>query len=258
MFHIKSIFSKVSISFFIYIIIFLSLLSGLFWNVIIFLMIIVIHEAGHVIISSLFNWRIKKIDINICGGYITYDDYIDKPFHEELLVAFSGIFFQSVFYILCFFVYRLRIIDSNTIIMIKKYHEMIMLFNLLPIIPLDGSKILNVILNYFMPYKKTLLVSAIISFIVLLSFFYFIRINLSVIIVMAFIIKKTYSFIFNIPFLFNRFLLEIYLRKKHYKNNNYIKKENVLKFKRQCNNYILLNNKYIIDYEYLKTRYFIW
>ena len=41
-------------------------------------MVIIIHEVGHIILSLYFKWKIKRVDITICGGFITYDDVIDK------------------------------------------------------------------------------------------------------------------------------------------------------------------------------------
>ena len=39
-------------------------------------------------------------------------------------------------------------------ILFKNYHYTLLCFNLLPIYPLDGGRILNCIINYLLPYKK--------------------------------------------------------------------------------------------------------
>ena len=79
----KSIYKKIKLSPFFLLIIFISLISGLFKDVITLFMIIIIHELGHIILSYLFKWNIKSVEIGVFGGFITYDDVIDKPFIED-------------------------------------------------------------------------------------------------------------------------------------------------------------------------------
>ena len=79
----KNIYKKIEISKSLIIIIFLSFLSGLFKDIITLFMIIIIHEIGHILVSRIFKWKIYKIKLNITGGYVVYDEEIDKPFKEE-------------------------------------------------------------------------------------------------------------------------------------------------------------------------------
>ena len=53
-----------------------------------------------------------------------------------------------------------------------EYNLYILLFNLLPIFPLDGSKIFNLFLNQLFSFKKSHIYSIILS-IIMLSFFLF-------------------------------------------------------------------------------------
>ena len=59
-------------------------------------------------------WYVK-IDITICGGFITYDEEIDKPFIEEFLISISGFLFQGILYLI------LSILMRNGIITDKLY-----------------------------------------------------------------------------------------------------------------------------------------
>ena len=67
----KSIYKKIKLSPFFLLIIFISLISGLFKDVITLFMIIIIHELGHIILSYLFKWNIKSVEIGVFGGFIT-------------------------------------------------------------------------------------------------------------------------------------------------------------------------------------------
>ena len=87
----KSIYKKIKLSPFFLLIIFISLISGLFKDVITLFMIIIIHELGHIILSYLFKWNIKSVEIGVFGGFITYDDVIDKPL-TYVILKFIGLY----------------------------------------------------------------------------------------------------------------------------------------------------------------------
>lgn len=234
----RSICKKIEIKPELLIVFFLSFLSGLFRDVLIFFTIIFIHEIGHIITSLLYNWKIKKVSFGICGGFITYEEKIDKPFNEEFLIAISGFLFQILFYLLAFFFYKNNILDIKLMYLIQKYDYSIFLFNILPIIPLDGSKIINVILNLFFTFKKSLKITFFISTltIILVLFnmiFLSIKIECSYIMIFLFLIKKIIIFYKDISYLFNRFLFERYAYPNKYKKINVIKGYNLEKLKRQ-------------------------
>lgn len=256
----KSFYSKIKVSFFLYILIFISLISGLFRDVLAFLIIIVVHEIGHIITSKMFNWKIKCVHFYICGGFIEYDNKIDKPFKEEFLVSISGILFQSIFFLLCTILNKYGIIDNSNLLIIKKYHLSILIFNLIPIIPLDGSKIVNVFFNMFLPYKKSLYLTFLLSMLCFLLFIYIIffknyPLNVSIIMVLSFILNKLYSYLFDIPYLYNTFLLERFLNKKRYKKNSYIKSMDLKMLKRQRNNYFYNGKNYVSEFIILAKRF---
>lgn len=214
----------------------------------IFFLVILIHELGHIITSLLYNWKIKKISFGICGGFILYDDKIDKPFKEEFLIAISGFLFQSLFYLFSYFLYKNNIIGAKQMFLIEKYHYSILFFNMLPILPLDGSKIINVLLNLFIPYKKSLLVSSFISFVsivlVFISFFILnIKIEYSYIMIFFFLIKKIIIFYKDIPYLFNRFLFERYSNPIKSRKKRVIKGYHLDFLKRQITHEFLIGKK---------------
>ena len=98
----KSIYKKIKLSPFFLLIIFISLISGLFKDVITLFMIIIIHELGHIILSYLFKWNIKSVEIGVFGGFITYDDVIDKPFIEEIIISLGGFLMQGLIFLVTY------------------------------------------------------------------------------------------------------------------------------------------------------------
>ncbi len=245
----KSICSKIFVSPFFIFIIFLSLISGLFKDVITLFMVIIIHETGHVITSLIYEWKIKKIDITICGGFITYDEEIDKPFNEELLIAISGFIFQGLLYFIINIFHAYDLIDIKTLNLIDKYNLSVFLFNVLPIYPLDGSKVLSIFLNMMLPYKKSVKLTSIISiimiaFIILFYIIFDLDLEYSYIMILGFIISKILKVIKDVPYLFNKLLFERYKRPIHTNKYIYIKTDDINQFRRRRKNYFKINNHY--------------
>lgn len=214
-------------------------------------MIVFIHELGHITMALFFNWNIKKINIYPFGGYTIFDESINKPFIEEFLIFIGGILFQLLLYI--FF----NLFVDNTAYIYKifiSYNFAILIFNMLPIIPLDGSKILNIITNYIFPFKKSHIIIIYISYIVLLVLLLFYKdINMITIgILLLFILIKEHR---NHLYLFNSFLLERYFKNIRYKKNNIINKDKLENMKKYFNNIFIKNNKYYSEKEIIKNRY---
>lgn len=256
----KSIYKKVDISYLFLLVIFLSLISGLFRDIITLFLVIIIHEIGHIITSKVFKWKIKKISIGLCGGFITYDEVIDKPFIEEFLISISGFLMQFVFFLISYVLYENNIIDIKTFYLIKKYNLSVFLFNLFPIIPLDGSKIINLIFNLFLPYKLSLKFVNVISviFILLVScyfIFFNIKIEYSYIMILSFLIKTIINSIKDVPYLFNRFLFERYKCPLINGKYSFINGYKLNKLRRQKRHLFLINNKRYSEKKLLSKRF---
>ena len=246
----KNICNKIKISPFLIILIFISLISGLFRDIISFFIVIIIHEIGHIITSKIFNWQIKRIDITICGGFITYDEVIDKSFKEELLVSISGFLSQLILFVIIFLFYKVGIVDHKIYFLINKYNLSIFLFNFILIYPLDGSKIFYILLNMFLPYKLSLKVLDIISVLsiifILIAFRLFnIRLEYSYIIILYFILLKIITHIKESPYLYNRLLFERYIYPIKVSKYNYVINNDLKKFKRRKIYYFKIGNHYI-------------
>ena len=165
-----------------YVVAFISFLTGNFKNFIIFSSIIIVHETGHIIGAWLFKWKIDRVILLPFGGITIFNEHIDKPLKQELIIAFLGPLFQVIFYL---------IFKNNNVF--NNYNIAILLFNLLPIHPLDGSKILNVFFNEFISFKNSHLSTIISSVITLIILFVGIRYNLLLIFNSFFLNRGNYQ-----------------------------------------------------------------
>ena len=147
------------------------------------------------------------------------------------------------------------LITDNVIIL--KYNKYIMLFNLLPIIPLDGSKILFEIYALIMPYKKVIKYYYLTSFIFIIIYFIFnYKYNLNNYMIIILFIYKTIEVIKNRNILYEKFILEraLYdIKFNKVKNKN----EDINKYLKDTKYYYKYNNKIISDKEYLKNKYYL-
>lgn len=213
---IINFFKGIKVSKYTYIIVLLALITGQIKELLGLFIIILSHEFGHYFMSKIFKWNIDKIYLYPFGGLIKYNEKIDKPFKEELLIAISGILNQFLVYLLFLLLNKYYFISDYFFNIIKNYNYSIILFNLIPIIPLDGSKILNIILNKLFNFRKSYIILNIISIILLIIFIF--KSNISLIIVILFLIYKIYLNIKNKDFIFNRFVLEKYLYPDDFKD----------------------------------------
>lgn len=182
-------------------------------GLIIFL-IVIIHEIGHVFFIKLFKYKILDITIYPFGGVTRVFKDINTPVKREVLIASGGILFQLLLFIIIHFLP----VSPLTKDLMYKYNLSIMFFNMLPIIPLDGSIILQALLNKLFSFKTSYYISFFVSCLgivfYLLSNYWF---SLNNYLIVTLFVVKTYYAYKNYNYIFNKFLLERYLNKYEFK-----------------------------------------
>ena len=148
------------------------------------------------------------------------------------------------------YLYSLGFIREYTYNLYNLYNSQMIFFNLLPIYPLDGGKILSLILYKFFSYYTANIIVIIVSFLIIL-FIVFLNIydcNYSNIMVMGFIFCCLYKFFINRKHLYNRFLLERYLYDIKYSRIKII--NNIKKMFKNKSHIFISNNNYILEKEF--------
>lgn len=127
----------------------LSLMSGYLKWYLASLMIVCIHELCHLLMAYSFHFQIKKIEILPFGAYLSLEDFYFHPIWQEICVVLAGpCSHLLIFFCINFFdngVFKEYLLDMN---------RLVFLFNLMPIYPLDGSRIIGLILQRLMDLKK--------------------------------------------------------------------------------------------------------
>lgn len=169
----------------------------------------------------------------------------------EFLVLIMGPIFQTIAYVL------LTLIFKNSYL-VKAYHIGILKFNLLPIYPLDGGKLMNLLLNVIFPYKRSLKIIIYISYIITICILFSSNsITLNVIITYTLLIILIRKEEIKINFQYNKFLLERYINNYSFKRKTIIKNNN--NFYRFRENIIKENNTIYREKDYLIRKYnYFW
>ena len=222
------------------------ILIGYFRLCFCFMLLILIHELGHILVSKIFSWKIDKIIILPLGAFTKFNEPLNRPLIEEFLIAISGVIFQFIVFLLI-----KNYIDYKYFNYINYF---IITFNLLPIYPLDGAKVLNIILNVFTSYNSSIIITYIVSYIfIFLTTILFFRINKIIILVLFLLLIDVYKLNKQRKVLFNKFLLERYLNNYNFKHEKIIK--NAKSMKREYRHIFNIGCKYVTEKEFLNKMF---
>ena len=135
-----------------YLFMILAFVTGLFVQYLIILSIVLIHELGHFLMARLLGWRIEKLMLWFFGGVMVTDEHLSRPIYEEFLVVIAGPL-QHVFIHIGLFYFGDLLLGEQLLTEAYQYNIWILLFNLIPIWPLDGGKCVQLGLTSLFPFK---------------------------------------------------------------------------------------------------------
>lgn len=158
---------KIKIHYSFYLLLFIGFFSGILKEVLIFIIIVILHELSHLLTSLIFKKKINFITITLIGGVIDLDSN-EKGIIQEFIINISGILMNLLLVII------IKSFKENYYTkLIFEYNLIMIIFNSLPIYPLDGYRILDLIwFNYNNKYKVVKIVSFI-SFVLCIVFIIF-------------------------------------------------------------------------------------
>lgn len=231
------------------------ILTGYFHNLIVFTSIIIIHELGHYIIAKIQQFKVEKIIIYPYGGLVKMNNLLNTNINKELTVAISGIIFQIIYYLFILILYNQGIIREYIFNLFTTYNKSILIFNILPIHPLDGSKILNLLLTKIIPYNianKLNIVISLITLIIIIKINYY-NFNYTLILTLGIIIDNLIKYYKQLKYIFNKFLLERYIYKIYYKNTKKI--NNINQMYKEKYHILKDKDRYITEKQALSNKF---
>ena len=195
----------------------LAIITARFMELTLFLLIILIHELGHAAAASFFSWRIKRIALLPFGGVAEMDEHGNRPIKEEMIVILAGPLQHLWMMGGAFLLFQFALLPKELFDIFIYYNLMVLLFNLLPIWPLDGGKLvflfLSVIHSFPKAHQTAMMISA--SSIILFTVFtvFLSPTNLNIWVIIAFLLFSLYYEWKQGRYVFIRFLLERYYGK---------------------------------------------
>ena len=240
--------NKIYISPSILILIFMGIFLKIINELLFLFLICFIHELGHVLMSLIFHCKIKKITISIFGFSADIENIEYHPFFQQLFIYLAGPITFFVSFLLLFILKERGVINLYEYQVYMKNNLTLALFNLIPLYPLDGGRIVDIVYKKFFPVKES------IKFRKLWS-------GISLIPVTLILVKEKQFFLFILIVVFALINLLLskneyiaYLKTRIFKENHFPKKYS---FKNEIfhfsNNYYLFDNQVMTEKDIIPT-----
>lgn len=187
--------------------------SGLYIEILLFFLVIILHECGHITALKLFKQKINTFNITIVGGILDVE-YKDLNILKEMIISLSGVAVNSLILII------LRYLDNVYYqdILIN-YNQLLIVFNLLPIYPLDGYRFFEALLKVRNePFKEQKLLNYISMITLTITFslaVYYFK-SISIVVVFSFLVYHNILLYSK----YTQFVLQKYVRRYNYKRFN--------------------------------------
>lgn len=115
----------------------------------------IIHELGHMLTGLIFKLKVDKLEIMPCGVSVSFKESknmsIKKIELKKILIALAGPATSLFLVVLYTYINTLYISKQDAVYA----NLLILLFNLIPLYPLDGGRIIKGILNIEIGYEKS-------------------------------------------------------------------------------------------------------
>ena len=225
------IISKIKFDNSFYFFLILIILTGMFKEFSFIFILLLCHEFGHALTGILLKLNLISITFYPYGGLTLFNKLENSSINKEIIILIMGPIFQIITYFILITIFKYQYITN--------YHLSILIFNMLPILTLDGGKLLNLILNKFFNYLTSFYINVVISFItivILIIFCITYYHNLNLFLMSIFLIFKIINSIKDIKYYYHKFILERYLYNFNF-NKHEISK-NIYNFYMERNHYI--------------------
>ena len=216
------------------------ILTGNFNYFIAYFSLLIIHELGHAITGIILGYKLIKIDFYPMGGVTILDLPINISLNKEILILLMGPIMQTLGYLLL----------RNIFPYIKLYHYTLLIFNLLPLYPLDGGRIINILFNYRFNYLNSFRITYYISIMMIIILFSYnmVFFNLNLFLMIILLLFKLIKLYKDRYYYYHKLLLERYLYNYHFKKIKNIENINLLYRDRYHYINFIKEEKYLKNY----------
>ncbi|MED5043028.1 M50 family metallopeptidase [Geobacillus stearothermophilus] len=196
----------------------MAVLTAHFKQLCLLFFIVLVHELGHAAAATFFSWRVKRILLLPFGGVAEVEEHGNRPFREEWIVTLAGPAQHLWLGVAACFFWKAGWMDDGSWELFFRYNVAVFVLNLLPVWPLDGGKLLFLLLSYRRPFSEAhrnmvaisaaMLVAGVILLLVAVPR------QLELWVIAAFLAHAVWQEWKQHPYIVMRFLLERYYGKK--------------------------------------------
>ncbi len=219
-----------------YVVMLICFITGYFKYFSLYTLALIIHEAGHIFAALVLKWKIDKVTLYPFGCMTTFNQKLNSSVIEEFFILLFGPLFQILFYM----------------IYPTPYNLFILIFNLLPIYPLDGSKIYFLLLSIITSYYKAYIITFILSYVTIFILFIY-DISFLSWLILIYIVYDLTKYVKSLKSIMLKFYYERYTYPFKYKRNNIIKGYHPKKMIKVKNNYFIINKQCYHEKEILNS-----
>lgn len=166
--------------------------------------IVCFHEMFHYIFAKIYHFDIDGVEVLPFGAFLSLQDYGLHHIVEELVTILAGLCSHLFLYFIIMY------FGANPYLL--AVNKLVFIFNILPIYPLDGSKIILLISSVFMDYQKAIKLQIKIS-ILALSILVIVQPETSHLVVYAYLLYLNYQYIKE----YRVYLIRLYTNRRHIK-----------------------------------------
>lgn len=230
------------------ILILIALLAGFIKKILLIYSLVLLHEMGHILACYYQKRRIISFELIPFGGIIEFENDKNTNLLSEMLIVIAGPLVNLLL---------MPFLKGEMAV----YNQIILGFNLLPIFPLDGGRIFEIILMRFFYFKRAVKISLLVSVITIMLcsiYVIFEAFSLSVLFVFAFLLYKNVMQYVKREERYMLFLTQKYLYPNPNLKNHFLqitKKGFMGFFHKGVNNNIGVKEKYKSE-KYLLDRFF--
>lgn len=211
----------------------MSLLAGEIEYYVLSLFIVLVHEMAHYISALYFCFEINKIVVLPFGAYLQLNDMYLHDIKEELCVVLAG----PATHLFLFYIIQI-IFEGRIEEYLLTFNSFVFIFNMLPIYPMDGHRMISLLIQSVCDLKTSLYISlkiSVLSFCIL-SMFYF---EIETFVIIVYLLQSQLQYYFSIPDI----LRSVYAHINYEDQSRKIIIQKEYKYKRGYNNFYIINNK---------------
>ena len=136
----------------------------------IFILFIFLHELVHILVGLALGLKLSGINVNILGFSAQLYSYQNRKSYIKIITYLAG----PVFNLICGIIFCFCNLETELALKLIYTNFVLCAFNLLPILPLDGGKILKEVLKKILGNKEASIVMHIVTktFLIVISAVY--------------------------------------------------------------------------------------